>query len=440
MPGGLVQLLAWGSQNIKLNGNPSITFFKTVWKAHTNFSMESIRVNMSRTTVNVYENTILKAKLGRHGDLVQQVYLVLELPDIAANAVEFQWIEHLGEVILNNAYVTIGGTIVDRQYGEQLHVQRQLSLTGDKRTIYNRMIGNVSVLTAPKEANGGSYPSATPAVPRRKIYVPLDFWFNRGSGSALPLVCLQYNETEITLELRPIRELYTVLVGGQRMAPNPNVAQHQLAALVSNARATYMTPGSNTVLDMRAYLEVNYVFLDRPEREMVTYKTHEYLVEQTTRLQRFAMTNAANVFELVLQNPVKEFIWVFRRNDADVRNSWVDFLDGGVPILQSAKWVFNGMDRVDDKDQAYYGDLQPWQHHRACPKEGIYVYSFALNPDEGLEQPSGACNMSRVQKVQMMLSVMTPLANTYAYDLTVYAIGYNFLKISSGLAGLVFSA
>lgn len=435
MAGGLIQLLAWGSQNIKLNGNPSLTFFKKVMRAHTNFSMESIRVNLNRTDANVYENTIFKAKLQRHGDMVQQVYFVFELPDIKPLPAEFRWIEYLGEALIDNAYVSIGGTIVDRQYGEQMHLQSQLSMTDEKRSMYHRMIGHVDALYDPAKRTG-SYPQTNPAIPSRKIYVPLHFWFNRDSAYALPLLSLQYSDTEITVELRPFAEMYRVLSGNEVVAPNSNIELQQLVRFVSNDRATYMT--SPSVLDIKAYLEVNYIFLDKQERELVAYRSHEYLVEQTYRIQRFSLMEN-NIFELVLQNPVKEFLWVLKRNDQGLRNTWFEFTDDGQPILRSAKIMFNGMDRIDEKDQAYFNLLQPYQHHTSCPRDGIYVYSFAIQPDQGLEQPSGSCNMSRIQKVQMMLQVIPPASISYKYDVTIYAIGYNFLKISSGLAGVVFS-
>lgn len=435
MAGGLIQLLAWGSQNIKLNGNPSITFFKKVLKSHTNFSMESTRLNLNRTSLNVYENTILKKKIERHGDLVQEVYLVLELPDIKPNDLEFHWIENLGEAIIDNYYVTIGGSIVDRQYGEQLHVQNLVSMSSDKRKIYDRMIGNVDELVAPSKRTG-TYPTTSPAIPSRKLYIPLNFWFNRDSGCALPLVCLQYSETEISIELRPLIELCRIVQDGVVKAPSAFDSEQRFHNFVSNDRVTYMS--GETVVDMRAYLEVNYYFVDTKEREYIAYHPHEYLIEQTFRIQRFSLMEN-NIFEMLLQNPVKEILWVLKRSDQGVRNDWHDFTDEGQHILTTAKLMFNGMDRFDEKDAGYFNYIQPFQYHKACPKDGIYIYSFSLQPDEGLNQPSGSCNMSRVNKIQMMLNTIKPKDTTYHYDVNIYAIGYNFLKISSGLAGIVFS-
>ena len=431
MAGGLIQLLAWGSQNIKLNGNPSITFFKKVRKAHSNFSMESIRIDFNRTEASVYETTTFRAKIGRHGDLVQQIYFVFELPDIARNDMGFRWIPYVGEAIIDNYYVTIGGSLVDRQYGEFLHVSNMLSMDHDKRNIYDRMIGNVPELIEPDR--NSVYFTQSPAVPSRKIHVPLNFWYNRDPGSSLPLVCLQYSETEIVIELRPLFHLYKVY-GRAPLSGRPSEA---LQNLVYNGITSWLR--SNEVVDIKAYLEVNYYFVDTMEREQIAYNSHEYIVEQTVRIERFGLLENT-MFEMILQNPVKEFIWVLKRSDRNLTNDWFDFLDyDGKHIMKAAKLVFNGMDRIDMKDVGYFGNIQPFQHHKANPKEGVYVYSFSLYPDD-ITQPSGSCNMSRIQRIQMMLEVMKPMTSTYTFDMTLYAINYNFLKISSGLAGIVFSS
>jgi hypothetical protein len=431
MAGGLIQLLAWGSQNIKLNGNPSITFFKKVRKSHSNFSMESIRVNLNRTEANVYDTTIFRAKLGRHGDLVQQVYFVFELPDINRNDVGFRWVEHLGEAIINNYYITVGGSMIDRQYGEFLHLYNTLTLDGGKRAMYDRLIGNLPELIDPDGVQ--VYPSSTIAVPSRKIYIPLNFWFNKDSSLSLPMVCLQYSDTEIVIELRPLSQVYKTY----GRAPNALNPRETLDTLINNYNSTWVK--SRQLIDIKAYLEVNYYFVDTLEREQIAYNSHEYLVEQTVRIERFGLTQNY-IFDMILQNPVKEFIWVLKRNDLARTNDWFDFLDYTAKhIMKNAKFIFNGMDRTDEKDASYYNNIQPYQHHTSNPRQGVYVYSFSLYPDDPT-QPSGACNMSRIQRIQMMLEVLRPLTDGYKFDLTVYAINYNFLRISSGLAGIVFSS
>ena len=184
----------------------------------------------------------------------------------------------------------------------------------------------------------------------------------------------------------------------------------------------------DNIIDIKAYLEINYYFVDNREREQIAYNSHEYLIEQTVRLERFSLSQV-NALELLLQNPVKEIIWVIKRSDIDRTNDWFNFMDSGSHIMKSSYFLFNGMERFTEKDPEYFNYVQPFQHHKSCPKDGIYVYSFSLMPDD-LSQPSGSCNMSRINKVQMMLNIIKPYANTYEYNLTMYVINYNFLQIN----------
>jgi len=447
MTGGLIQLLAWGNQNVYMNGNPSITFFKKTFKTHTNFSMESIRVSLNRTDANVYENTIFKAKIDRHGDMIQQVYFVFELPDIQSSAdLAFRWVDYIGEAMINSYHISIGGNIIDKQDGEFLHLMNNLTISEEKRKLYERMIGHVDELTRPaikdfSIANGvnglvlSQYPSDTISIKGRKIYVPLRFWFNQESGQALPLISLQYSETEISIETRAFIDLYKILQIGDDypvyVAPGNDESQQLFSFAKSNMP-------SSGIVNIKAYLEVNYIFLDTAERKFLSYNPVQYLIEQTYRVNALAV-NTNSTVNLTLQNPIKEIIWFCRRNNVDLTNDWFDFMDydNGV-IMNSAKFMFNGLDRLDFKDAGYYNYVQPWQHHKGCNKDGIYLYSFSINADDF--QPSGSVNASRINKFQLVLTTNTPMNNTYKHDVIIYAINYNILKISSGLAGVAYSS
>jgi len=452
MAGGLIQLLAWGNQNVYLNGNPSITFFKKTFKTHTNFSMESIRVNLNRSDANVNETTLFKAKIDRHGDLIQQVYFVFELPDIISSSdLAFRWVDYIGEAIIHSYQVSIGGNIVDKQDGEFLHLMNNLCISEEKRKLYERMIGNVEELTRPAVkdysfANGANgiffsqYPTSSDpktgvSIKGRKVYVPLRFWFNQDSGQALPLISLQYTETEIAIETRAFKDLYKILEIQDDypvyIAPQTNNPRHQLKEFAKSMSS----PG---VLDIKAYLEVNYIFLDTAERKYLSYNPVQYLIEQTYRVDTLAM-NVNSTINLTLQNPIKELVWFCRRNNVDATNDWFDFLDyQGVPIMTTAKIMFNGLDRMDFKDASYYNYVQPWQHHKGCHKDGIYLYSFSIYPED--YQPSGSVNASRINKFQLSMTTKQPVDNTYKYDTVIYAVNYNMLKISSGLAGVAYSS
>lgn len=464
MGAGLVQLLFYGQQDIYLKSNPSITFFKKVYRTHTNFSMEGIEVNLNRTEANIYEKTLFRAKIQRHADLVAHIYLVIELPDIISdNNLSFRWIENMGEAMIDNCYISIGGNIIDKQSGEYMHAYNYLSHGRDRRELYNKMTGNVNEISNPEQyqldyANlsriplryrvGGSYPIGkdtgnisdfTPSIASRKIYIPLQFWFNKDVGTALPLVSLQYAEVEVVIEIRPIVELYKIYYAKNGKydfyAPDISNTQHKISNFVSNTRSKYSI--SDSILDMKAYLDINYIYLDNLERKYFAYKPLEYLIEQVTRIEQIDLEEN-NIINLVLQNPVKEIIWYLRRNDIDINNNWFLFTEtNGTNIMKTAKIMFNGVDRINDKDAEYYNWVQPYQHHTGIGKPGLYCYSFALYPDE--YQPSGSVNMSRINKIQIALNVNIPTDQSYKYDVVFYVLNYNILKVMSGMASVVYS-
>jgi hypothetical protein len=150
MPGGLLQLVASGSQDLLLNGNASVSFFKKVYKTYTNFAMESMRVTLNRTSMNYSESTTLVARFKRHADLVQDVYLSIEIPEIRkVDKEQFAYVRHFGETLIKSYSVYVGGTVVDKQTGEWLHLWNQLSMSADKRYGYDQMIGNTNEIFAP---------------------------------------------------------------------------------------------------------------------------------------------------------------------------------------------------------------------------------------------------------------------------------------------------
>jgi hypothetical protein len=453
MPGGIIQLVSTGAQNVYLNGNPSLSFFKKIFKTHTNFAIESIKLNFNRTTLNVVDKTDLVCKIDRNADMLQNLYFVLTIPSIPKRGKEkFKFVNNLGEVIIDNYQISIGGNIVDKQYGEWLHVWNELSLSSNKTYGYGKIIGNVADIYAPDDFSI-KYNEGEIQIFERKIYVPLLFWFNKMPGLALPLISLQYHTIELHMELRPLIDLFTVGNSKTSMTPSttlkPNVEDCQRYFDVKN-NSIHIDP----------YVEATYIFLDTTERNYFAENSHEYLIEQVKRIKYDGLNNNTMI-DLDVHNPVKEFIWVIGRDDRNLHNRWYDFTDWETiksstlekpmwstnnkytesevngEILKSAKFLFNGIDRMESKDNYYFNIIQPYQHHTYTPKTGIYNYSFSLNPESF--QPSGSCNMSQINKVQIYLETIEPRNTSYKYDMTLYSINYNFLKIISGLGGLAFA-
>lgn len=426
MPGGLLQLVAFGAQNLYLNGNPSLSFFKKVYKTHTNFACESIKVNFNKNELSYNDSTHLIAKIGRNADLLNEMYFIFTLPDIRKRGKNrFQYVENLGEAIIDEYYIYIGGNIIDKQYGEWLHIWSELSLNSNKRYGYEKMTGNVHEIYRPDDfhyVNDGDI-----QIDSRKIIVPLKFWFNKLPGLSLPLIALQYHEIELHIILRPMKQL---------------VKENDM---IINDYSRYF---ATEKFDINPYLECNYIFLDTEERTFFAKNSLDYLIEQVIRIPFYNLNNN-NILDLVLQNPVKEIIWVISRNDKDQTNSWFEFGDDKydikgdgsdlrtMEVLQSAKLTFNGLDRIEEKDSTYFNLIQPYQHHTVIPKPGVYVYSFSLNPEEF--QPSGSCNMSRLNKIQLHLNLKPPSRDTYKYDAHVYVTNHNFLRVTAGLAGVAFA-
>jgi hypothetical protein len=444
MPGGLLQLLALGNQNLYLTGNPSITFFKKVYNTYTNFSMESIRIDLNRNDVFVNENTILKATIDRHGDMVSQVYFVFELPDIDfSDELLFKWVDFVGETIVDNYHISINGNIIDKQTGEFAHLYQSLSFDAGKKYMYEKLVGqrfDIPSREIPSTPYGMYVQSFDPTnVPARKIYLPLHFWFNKSLAHSLPLISLQYSEVELTIELRPLKDIYRLYYVKNGVsdfyAPNLNDSTHALSAFIDNTNKRYQI--SENLIDIKAYLEVNYIYLDKSERAFFLYKPIEYLIEQTSRIERSGLAGSSTI-DLVLQNPVKEILWVCSRSDRSLKNDWFNYHDNNATIMENAKLIFNGIDRFDLKDSIYFNYVQPYQHHRCNYKDGLYVYSFAINADD-IEQPSGACNMSMINKIQMYMTLRRPTDISYQYDTTFYVVNYNLFRIEKGLGSLAFS-
>ena len=400
MPGGIIQLIAVGSQNIFLNGNPSISFFKKVYKTYTNFASETISLIPNRNTLNLMKHTDITIKVDRNGDLIRSMYLSVKLIQLGPN---IRTVQHFGEVLVEESHINIGGTMVDKQYGEWIHVWNELSLNDEKRAGYNKLIGHDLEV-------GELYPES-------KMYIPLNFWFNKNPGLALPLISLQYHDVEVNLKLRPAREVLLV--------DKPNGWTVPVEGDISSD------------IPMEIMLDVEYIFLDTQEREFFAKEGQDYLIEQVNR-HTFYNVQQNNSLSLPLQNPVKELIWTVKKNNLYETNEWFSFDDdNNKNVIQTATLLLNGIERFSPKDYAYFNRLQPYQHHTRVPSRGIHSYSFSIFPEQF--QPSGSCNMSLINNIELNVSTKPPPTDeTYTYTIDVYSVNYNFLRISGGMAGLAY--
>ena len=435
MGGGLLQLVAYGAQDAYLTGNPHITFWKILYKRHTNFAVEAFRVNF--TGAPTYGQRVV-AVVNRNADLVWKTYVEVTLPDttLAAtgNTYDVLWTgadqQRLGYHLLQQIEVEIGGQVIDRHYGEWLYLWETLTADYDTASKLDTMVNNATQGTTSSMTSCGGRPTT--------LYIPLQFWFCRNPGLALPLIALQYHEVRFNITLAD---------------PTNLVAK---GSWNSVSQAASKLPA---LKDMALYID--YVYLDVDERRRFAQESHEYLIDQVQYTGQQQITTSAARLDLTLNHPVKELIWVFqdeRKMDCGSATTasvgWTQPFDYN-DIVDRCRLQINGQDRFDERFGDYFWKVQPYQHHTAggtaawttkLPAGGvnpINVYSFAIQPEE--HQPSGTCNFSRIDNATLVFdSITTGGAGTYPskstpYNFRVYAVNYNVFRIMSGMGGLAYS-
>ena len=323
MGGGLMQLVAYGAQDVYLTGNPQITFWKVTYRRHTNFAMESIEQTFNGQADFGRRVT---CTISRNGDLAYRTYLQVTLPEISqslanggsagtvSNGVYARWLDFPGEQMISQVEVEIGGQRIDRQYGDWMHIWNQLTLTKEQERGYFKMVGNTTQLTFITDpsfnAVDGPCASNAPAqvcaprsaLPETTLYVPFQFWYCRNPGLALPLIALQYHEVKINLDIRPIDECLWAVSNLQ--ATTPNAATGKVTAAYNQSLVA-------------ASLYVDYVFLDTDERRRMAQNPHEYLIEQLQFTGDESVGSSSNKIKLNFNHPCKELVFVVQP-DANV--------------------------------------------------------------------------------------------------------------------------
>jgi hypothetical protein len=351
MTGGLLQLVAYGSQDLYLTGNPQVSFFKVVYRRHTNFSMEYVvEPFITLPNFSTTENIKVKAKIERHADLVYDIYVVVDIPDIYSSTDErFQWIENLGEYLVYSAEITVEGQQLDIQYSRWLNIFAQLTINKSRRHSYNKMIGNTADMTNPNPYQGSFAPNTPPTIHGRRLYIPLPFWFCLNPGLAIPLIALQYTELYVNIEFRRFNDLFTMWYGvnpetlftfaktGGNAGANVDyqlfqeIEKSPLVSVTANELVNSLevkgantqnyfwyfvngTGATNQGWVQNSNLLINYIYLDVDERRRFAQITHEYLITQIQD-HEFDGLNGYGAFEFKIQHPVRELIFATQRDD-----------------------------------------------------------------------------------------------------------------------------
>ena len=307
MGGGLLQIVAYGSQDIYLTGNPQITFFKAVYRRHTNFSMESIKQTINGTADFGEE---VNVTLQRNADLVHKMYIQVKLPSIDisegngtnsdnSNFRAFRWLNWIGHVLIKDIEISIGGQKIDKHYGEWLHIWNELSQSPGKTGGYAEMVGNVPKLTQIYSSNTAS--TTENKSPEYTLYIPLQFWFCRNPGMALPLIALQYSDIVININFRELNEC----IWANKQTSTASATSYN----ASSGKDVFSTlPKLSGSGNTNVYAD--YIYLDTDERRRFSQVPHEYLIEQLQFNGNDTLSSSTNNIKLNFTHPVKEIIWV----------------------------------------------------------------------------------------------------------------------------------
>lgn len=406
-----MQLVAYGAQDIYLTGNPQITFFKVVYRRHTNFSLESIEQTIDGS---VGFGSNVSSTISRNGDLVHKLYVQFNPSQIVGTRTGSLG-SNIGHTLLREMEVEIGGQQIDKHYSHWLTTWNNLTEVNPS--------GNFDTLTGadgdvPDEAGSTlynklsfNYTSGEAAVATSEDFamVPLQFWFCRNPGLALPLIALQYHEVKIKLSI-----CNTLDIGGAVDVSDPN-----------------HNPSFSSFS-----LWADYIYLDTDERRRFAQVSHEYLIEQ---LQFDQTTSGTGSKELNFNHPVKELIWggsPTAQSENGGHGPGTLQLHGG-DATSSYSLKFNGHDRMAVRHHKYFSRSQVYDYHSGFGgiqiRDSICVYSFSLKPEE--HQPSGTCNFSRIDNAQLIVENSSSVDN----GLNIYAVNYNVLRIMSGMGGLAYS-
>lgn len=388
MGGGLMQLVAYGAQDVYLTGNPQITFFKVVYRRPTNFAMECIEQTLNGTVG--YGNR-LTATISRNGDLVHKMHFEVT-PGTDVSDLSFGGLSgNYGHGLFKEIEVQIGGQRIDKHYSQWLQVWSEL-------TQYDPRPSDASITQYQKmTATVGTKASTITDtfVGPDKILVPLQFWFNRNPGLALPLIALQYHEVKLVIDL---------------------------------ASGSDFTAAPSDSFSLKLW--VDYIYLDTDERRRFAQTSHEYLIEQLQFTGTETLSSGNSSLRLNFNHPVKELVWTVESASAKP----ADCIFNAPQSSAVAKLQLNGHDRFAEQDSLYFTRMQPWNHHSNIPANDVVsVYSFALKPEE--HQPSGTCNFSRIDNSTLKLTNY----GSGSEIVRVFAVNYNVLRVMSGMGGLAYS-
>jgi hypothetical protein len=496
MAGGLMQLAASGQQSIILNGNPSKTFWKSTYAKYTNFGKQNFRLDYEGSpTLRLNEESTFLFKIKRYADLLTDCYVSVTLPNIWSPIVppspdtsgnwspyEFKWIENLGAQMISQITITCGNQTIQQYSGQYLQSLVSRDFTQEKKDLFNRMTGNVPELNNPAQSLlhkniGGyidKYPNAyytnnilgaQPSIDGRVLYIPILSWFSLKSQMAFPLVAMQYNELNISITFRPIREMFVIrdvynhLDNFPYVAPNFNQAYMQMYNFIQTPPDLSLNyQDKRCVWSADINLNCTYCFLSDEEARMFASKDHKYIFKQVQETKYYNVTGQSriNVDSIGL---VSSWMFYLQRSDVAVRNEWSNYTNWqykykpsdirlttdanysevytlprpGEPIyitgtytpenikeiLTSVGILIDGEYRENSLPVGVFNYVEKFTRTNGGAPDGLYCYNFCLNSSPYDLQPSGAMDMSKYGYIQFELSTITPPFDQNAQTMTI---------------------
>ena len=394
MPGGLMNISAYGNENILLNGNPKKTFFKAVYSKYTNFGLQRFRVNYKGTrTLNPNQKSIFDFTIPRFGDLLHDTYLVMKLPDIWSPfyfkdkdgdskeliPYNFEWVKDLGATMIEEILITTGGIELAKFSGEYLSVASHRDLKTEKKALWDKMTGNVPELYNPSNINGNInvYPNAyfldndniEPSIRGRNLYIPFNCFFCNNSKASLPLVALQYQEIQIRIIFKPLYDLFTInnvkdpdmdSTGlSYRIRANPNDIDQQLYNFLqppkTNDGSGYSIPddGVGNFWNPDVHLISTFIFLGDNERRLLAQGEHRYLIKQVIEHEYLGQTGS-KIVNIESRNMISNYTYRFRRSDVNFRNEWHNYSNWAYEnIIPQALTLTKLSEKVENPNNFY---------------------------------------------------------------------------------------
>jgi len=401
--GTLVELIARGNQDTYIIGNPQFSFFKSVYKRHTNFAIEPIKQIFTESPDFGKRVTCI---IDKKADLLSDIMLELELPALKTYV---SWTNNIGCFIIDWVELQFGGEPIDRISGDLLDIFMDITTpSGKKQPLYD-MIGKYSTF------NNNTQTEAL------KLLIPIPFWFCRSIEKALPLISMQYTDIKLVFQFKTFDKCWYKLSNGETPSSTPSIT--------------------------KANLICNFIYLDVFERtKFAKAQNHEYLIEQFQTLNGFQLAQSlinANV-RLFFNHNIKELYWTYRTNIATSYNDYNNYANVTnygtsneliIAPFNEMNLRFNGNDRFEKLAETFFRLYQPYKHHSSGTNDYIYMYSFALTPED--TQPSGTCNFSKLDNITLNLDCSASIPSGI---INVYAINYNILRIQNGMSGLLFSS